>query len=424
MAANDTDGRVLSHYEAYPYPARDPRDEAGRLITGSPSALFELNHYVFGGARDLRQPLHALVAGGGTGDAAIMLAQQMADAGVPGSVTHLDISAPSQAVARARAEARGLTNLHFVSGSLLDIEALGLGPFDYIDCCGVLHHLADPGAGLAALVSALAPDGGIGLMVYGELGRSGVYDVQEMLRSVAPAGEPDTARVETARRLVAALPPTNRLARNPLIQDHRNGGNAGVYDLLLHARDRAYRVPELAELAGAADLRLTALIAPYEYEPAHFLKAPALLKKLDGLDWLQRAAFAELLTGNRTKHICYAVRRANPVDLPTPDSPETIALLNNMSVDEAVRLVPAGGSLTVTSDGLKTSLAVPALARSIVSLCDGVRDLATIHAALREKRGDLDWPGFLRQFAALYTTLNGINRMVLRKPAVGSTRPS
>ena len=416
MTDPDTDGRVLSHYEAYPYPARDPRDEAKRLVTGSPSALAELDHYVFGGARDLTQPFRALIAGGGTGDAAIMLAQQMADAGVPGTVTHLDISAPSQAVARARAEARGLANLRFERGSLLDAAALGLGPFDYIDCCGVLHHLADPDAGLAALVSVLAPDGGIGLMVYGELGRTGVYDVQDMLRTLAPAGEDDARRVETAKRLVAALPPTSRLARNPLVQDHRSGGDAGLYDLLLHARDRAYRVPELAALAAGAGLRLTALIAPYEYEPAHFLKAPALLKRLDGLDWLQRAAFAELLTGNRLKHIAYAVRAGNPVAPPVPDTPEIVPVLNDLRVEDAVRLVPPGGSMTVSSDGLKTNLPVPPLARSIVGLCDGARDLGAIHAALREKRTDLDWPAFQRQFAALHATLNGINRMVLRRP--------
>jgi hypothetical protein len=74
------DGLVQSQYESYPYPERDPADEKTRLIAGSPSSLHELNHYVFGGARDLTKPLRALVAGGGTGDAAIMLAQHMQDA--------------------------------------------------------------------------------------------------------------------------------------------------------------------------------------------------------------------------------------------------------------------------------------------------------------------------------------------------------
>jgi SAM-dependent methyltransferase len=345
-----------------------------------------------------------------------MLAQQMTNAGVPGTVTHLDISAPSQQVAAARAEARGLANILFVRGSLLEVRALGLGPFDYVDCCGVLHHLADPGGGLAALAAVLADDGGIGAMVYGALGRTGVYHVQEMLRTIAPPDDDDASRLATARRLVAALPPTAWLNRNPLIQDHKTGGDPGIYDLLLHARDRAFRVPEIAALADAAGLRLTALIAPFEYEPAHFLKAPALLKKLERLDWLRRATFAELLTGNRTKHIFYAVRTDNPVALPTPDSPDMVPVLNDMSIEQAVRLMPAGGAMTVTSDGLRTALAVPPLARTIIGLCDGERSLGTIHAAIRDRRPDLDWPGFRRQFVALYAAMNGINRMVLRAP--------
>ncbi len=78
-----SDEAVRAQYEAYPYPVRDPADEAKRLITGSPSHIDELNHYVFGGRRDFAKPFRALVAGGGTGDATIMLAQQLADAGCP-----------------------------------------------------------------------------------------------------------------------------------------------------------------------------------------------------------------------------------------------------------------------------------------------------------------------------------------------------
>ena len=70
---------VREQYEAYPYPARDPKDERKRLIVGSPSNLAEIDHYVFAGRGDFAAPFRALVAGGGTGDAAIMLAQQLQD---------------------------------------------------------------------------------------------------------------------------------------------------------------------------------------------------------------------------------------------------------------------------------------------------------------------------------------------------------
>src|ERR1700712_3955579 len=73
-----TDAQLAAQYEAYPYPARDPADEARRLIIGSPSHLREIDHWVFGAARPRSRPLRALVAGGGTGDGAIMLAQHLA----------------------------------------------------------------------------------------------------------------------------------------------------------------------------------------------------------------------------------------------------------------------------------------------------------------------------------------------------------
>src|SRR5262245_37862251 len=106
---------VRAQYEAYPYPPRDPRDEAKRLIEGSPSHLLEINHSIFAGRRDFTLPFRALVAGGGTGDGLIMLAQHLADRGAPAEVIYLDLSESARAIAEARAIARRLTNIHFLS---------------------------------------------------------------------------------------------------------------------------------------------------------------------------------------------------------------------------------------------------------------------------------------------------------------------
>src|SRR5258708_25875796 len=110
---------VRAQYEALPYPSRDPRDEAIRLITGTPSHILEINHYLFSGRLNFNRPFRALVAGGGTGDACIMLAQQLADRRCPGEVVYLDLSSPSRQVCEARAKARRLRNVQFLTGSLL-----------------------------------------------------------------------------------------------------------------------------------------------------------------------------------------------------------------------------------------------------------------------------------------------------------------
>ncbi len=404
---------LRAQYEAYPYPARDPKDEAKRLVTGSPSHLDEVNHFVFGGRLGaVGRPLSVLVAGGGTGDAAIMIAQQMADAGLPGTVTYLDLSTASRAVAEARAAARGLTNLRFVTGSLLDAAALGT--FDYIDCCGVLHHLDDPPAGLRALVAALAPGGGMGIMVYAPYGREGVYPLQQALRTIG-RDLPPAEQVALARRLVTHLPPTNGLRRNPFMTDHR-GPDAALYDLLLHSCDRPYTVEELAELAAAGGMTITALVDPMRYDPALWVKDPRILKRLDGLPWLERAAWAERVAGSLPKHIAYLTRPADAaLAVAVADDPSVIPVLRDLDGTAMARGLTPGAMMDVDLAGITVSLPLPRLAGPLLARIDGRTDLATLHTQVQEVAGSVPWDTFKSQFDQLFKILNGIGKLYLRR---------
>jgi len=408
---------VRQQYEALPYPPRNPQDETKRLVTGSPSRLAELNHFVFGGRRDFSQPFRALVAGGGTGDAAIMLAQQLADAGATAAeVVYLDWSSASRQVAEARAKVRKLQNIRFVTGSLLEIEALGLGRFDYIDCCGVLHHLPDPAAGLQGLVAALADGGGMGLMLYGRLGRTGVYAVQDLLRALLGDGDDVPARLQVAKKLLAQLPATNWLKRNPFVTDHVVEGDAGIFDLLLHARDRAYDVREIAQFAAGAELRIVSFVPPARYEPASYLSDAALLKRLEGAPMLERAAFAENAAGNIKSHVFYVVRSANRVAPPLPDRETAIPLFCEPDVAEKARGFKPGAMLTAGVDGWTAKLPLPALTPAIAELIDGRRSLGEIYREIQKRRSDVSWADFLGQFRLFYAAFHGVGHLMLRLP--------
>ena len=410
-----TDDPVRAQYEAYPYPARDPADEAKRLITGSPSHILEINHYVFAGRRDFARPLRALVAGGGTGDGAVMLAQQLVDAGCPGEVVYVDVSEASRAIAEARARARGLANMRFLSMAVEDLAAAGLGPFDYIDCCGVLHHLEEPAAGLGLLAEALAPDGGMGLMLYGELGRTGVYPVQAMMAMLGE-GEGAAGRVALTRRLLEQLPPTNWLERNPFVGDHVEGGDAGLFDLFLHARDRAYRVPAIAALVAAAGLDITAFVEPARYDPDCYVVDTTLRRRLVGLSWMERCAFAELLAGNMRKHIFYAVKRDNPG--PTVATLDADAVPHLREIDGAAwagQFKP-GTAMTATIDGYTFRFPLPRLAGAMVSRMDGRRSLAVIHEELAALDPGLERGAFMGQAKDLFAALNGLGKLFLSTP--------
>ncbi len=307
--ADPTDAQLAAQYEAFPYPKRDPAEEAKRLVIGSPGHLREIDYWVFGAHRPRSRPLDALIAGGGTGDATIMLAQQLARAGRPGTVTWLDRSSSALATARGRAGARGLSNIAWEQRSLLDLPNSGLGPFDYVDCCGVLHHLPDPAAGLRALLSVLKPDGGLGLMVYAPHGRTGVYMVQDALRLLAPPEQPPASRLDIARRVMRHLPESAWLRRNTYFGDHIEGGDAGLYDLLLNPRDVAFSVPQLHALLEDAGLRVTCWLEPMRYDPLTWLPDPKLRARMESLDPVARAALAEALCGNMSTHVVYCVRK-------------------------------------------------------------------------------------------------------------------
>ncbi len=411
------DDRVRAQYEAYPYPERDPADEARRLIVGSPSHLLEVNHYIFGGRLDVARPLRVLVAGGGTGDGTIMLAQQLAWRKSPAEIIYLDVSGAALEVAKARAEARGLANVRFLRGSLQDLATLGLGRFDYVDCCGVLHHLPDPAAGLETLVAALADDGGIGLMLYGELGRTGVYHMQAMVRLLA-GGEDDPARLRLARRLYEDLPTTNWLRRNAYVGDHSQGGDPGLYDLFLHSRDRAYTVPEVAALARGAGLEITGFIEPALYDPASHLTDSELKQRVAALSWIERRAFAELLAGNLKRHIFYVVKSGcGRAAVARPDNPRAVPVLRETDGRVIARRLKGGGRITADIEGVKLGYRVPRLAAPILALVDGRRSLGEIHQAVaRTQHGELDWLAFKQDFDGLYGPLNALNLMLIAYP--------
>ena len=100
--AVSSSAKTRDQYESYPYPARDPGDEDKRLITGSPGNWDEVVHFVFGG-RDpsAKGKIRILVAGGGTGDALVMLAQQARDRKAKAEIVYIDLSESSRAIAEA-----------------------------------------------------------------------------------------------------------------------------------------------------------------------------------------------------------------------------------------------------------------------------------------------------------------------------------
>ena len=90
--------------------------------------------------------------------------------------------------------------------------------FDQIICTGVLHHLAEPDAGLSALRGVLNPDGGaMHLMVYAPYGRTGIYMLQEFCRRIGISANDEEIRdlIEALKALPPGHPLQNLLREAP-----------------------------------------------------------------------------------------------------------------------------------------------------------------------------------------------------------------
>ncbi len=391
---------VRRQYETYPYPERDPAEERKRLIVGSPSDLLEIDHFLFRGRRDWSKPFRALVAGGGTGDGLVQLAQGLADAGCPADVVYLDLSEAARRVAEARIAARGLTNVTFRTGDLL--TAPDLGPFDYIDCCGVLHHLAEPQAGFDALSAALAEGGGIGLMVYAPYGRTGVYPLQEALGALF-AGDGPEEQVKLAKAALKSLPATNWFPKNEFLVDHKQS-DAGLYDLLLHSRDRPFGAEELLATLERAGLGFVSFLEASRYDPMRYLPdEPRFRERVKALTPAARAGMAERLAGNMRLHIVYAAKGDGAGRMATAASAEAVPRLKGVAPRALAEQAARRGSLRIEFSGLKFTVPLDKRAGPLIALADG-RPLGEMARA-----AGLDWMAFSQLWGPVHRELTGVN---------------
>ena len=406
--------KVTAFYESHPYPYRPPGQVSDAKLIGIPGDIRFINHYVFGGRRDFKRPMRVLVAGGGTGDAVIGLGRQLAELSCPTEMVYIDLSKTSREIAEERARQLGLTGVQFLSGRIQDLPKLAPGPYDYIDFCGVINHVGNQQEILCFLSELLTLDGGIGVMAYGKLGRSGVYHVQDMLRLV----DTEQSDVATARALLSALPETNWHKRNNIFADTKREPDVEIADRYLNPSDRAFTVADLRHLAAAAGFRITAFVPPLLYDVASTIQDDSLRRRILKLDWIDRCIFAELFNGDVAMHNFYLVGKSKRVN------PE--ALLKNKATIPTMASI-AGGSAPIVKNGVfgftmrcgpvTRTLALPGTEHTapILRAVNGKRTLQQIHRTLP---GNLSWRAFEREFAIVYRGLNGAGEMVLSTTAM------
>lgn len=413
---------VKAQYEIFPYPLRDPEQEKHHLYIPVLDALDVLNYYGFAGRRDFSRDFRVLVAGCGTGDSAIALAEQLRDSAA--TVTCLDLSEASLAIARRRAQVRGLDNIQWMQASLLDLPQMGLGQFDYINCSGVLHHLDSPPEGLRALVEVLADDGVLGLMLYAAYGRVGVYQMQALMRFINEGIADPGKKIANTLKIIDTLPERHAFKQSMDIYGQEiQAGPSGIYDLLLHSHDRAYTIPQLYEFLEGGGLHMVRLFNELSYRPETYIRDPGLLGAVQQLPPPSRYAVGELLHGKLCQHTAYAAKspRQPPSPMDMEDMVPTLAFIYDQATYEAFyRLCEDSRDHIVfrMPGGDDLSIAIPRTPHValIMKHIDGRRTLAEVFARVRAERpaAPPSDSQLLAEFRPLFDAMHASHAMLLR----------
>jgi 2-polyprenyl-3-methyl-5-hydroxy-6-metoxy-1,4-benzoquinol methylase len=193
---------VRDFYDHYPYPRPIDSLEKYRRLWQDPQRR-RADYHLAWPARPYKEDLSILIAGCGTSQAAKHAVRWPA-----AQITAIDVSARSVCCTEELKRKHDLHNLQVHQLAIERVSELEAS-FDQIVCTGVLHHLADPDAGLRALRAVLKPDGAMHLMVYAPYGRTGIYMLQEFCRRTGIHAT--DADIRDLIEALGALPPGHPL---------------------------------------------------------------------------------------------------------------------------------------------------------------------------------------------------------------------
>jgi SAM-dependent methyltransferase len=365
---------IQDFYERYPYPRPIDSLEKYRLL-GQDRQRRQVDYHLFWPARPYKEDLSILIAGCGTSQAAKHALRWPA-----AQVVGIDFSATSVRCTEELKRKYNLNNLQVRQLPIDRVNDLEMS-FDQIICTGVLHHLADPDAGLRALRGVLKPDGAMHLMVYAPYGRTGIYMLQEFCRRVGV--QADDAGLRDLIAALTALPrghPLETLLREA--PDFRQ--EAALADALLHPQDRAYSVPQLFDFLARGRLAFGRWLmqAPYLPHCGVLAKIPQA-DRIAQLSMAEQYAAVELFRGTMIRHSLVAYRDDSPAARVSFDGDVwldyvPIRVPDTICVQE--RLPPGAATVLINRTHTYTDIYLPidAQEKNMFDAIDGERTIGEI----------------------------------------------
>jgi trans-aconitate methyltransferase len=241
--ADPVSREVQQQYEDNPYPRW-----VSLARTPPANSIFAHLRGIFPAAplHDFAEPEapDILIAGCGTGQQSIDTAQRFPNA----RVLAIDLSLASLAYARRKSEAAGVA-IEYGQADILELSCARR--FDLIESAGVLHHLAEPMRGWAALLKLLRPHGVMRIGLYSELARTDVVALRAIIAERRYGATADDIR-RFRQELMSEQP--ERFAS--ILHSPNFFSVSACRDLLFHVQEHRLTLPEIGAFLAAHDLVL------------------------------------------------------------------------------------------------------------------------------------------------------------------------
>lgn len=370
---------VRDMYEQFPYPSGKPVNRVGTDV----ELLLS-----YGATAPGKGRRHVLDAGCGRGLGILGAATLQPEVRFLG----VDVNRVALRDSSEQAAQRGLKNASFAECDLMTLEGLETpaGGFDVIVSSGVLHHLQDPGEGLARLREHLAPHGMLSLMIYGKHGRDPLMRAAAAIDRLFPADTPVAERLPLARETATVA--ADHVLGGTRFADTAQVDDVELVDRLLNVNETSYDAAAVRSLLAGAGLRRLRWAEPADWDPERLLPDCALRRRLLELDAHVRETFIDLIWEPAGLELVVAHAENGPrLPLDTAGVPEADLAVNpEIVITTGVRSTPAGQRTETLGFVLRK--------RDEVTLPAG--PIAAALLVLRDKPGPWRGKDLLRAFGA------------------------
>jgi 2-polyprenyl-3-methyl-5-hydroxy-6-metoxy-1,4-benzoquinol methylase len=248
---------VRQQYEENPYPRWFTLPQAGKALSMNDYLRQRFPHAPRQ-EMDHRDGVEVLVAGCGTGREPIELRRHIQGA----RVLALDLSLTSLCYAQRKTVELGLHDIEYAQADILELGCIGR-MFDLVSSVGVLHHLADPEAGLRVLLALLRPGGFMILGLYSERARRNIAEARKFIAERGYAS--DAAGIRQCREALISIEDSAAVKQVTSFLDFY--GTSACRDLLFHVQEHRF-----------TPLRIKEMLAKLSLDFLGFLLEPQVIK--------------------------------------------------------------------------------------------------------------------------------------------------